>query len=93
MPTKRLSITVTGRVQGVGYRYFVQDTANSAGIFGWVRNNPDRTVECEVQGEDEVLQEFLERLRTGPVLSRVKNVFVFEMPVDHAQAHYFEITG
>ena len=51
MPVKRLSITITGRVQGVGYRYFAQDAANALGLSGWVRNNFDRSVECEVQGE------------------------------------------
>jgi acylphosphatase len=55
MAVKRLSITVTGRVQGVGFRFYAEDVANNLGLDGWVRNSPERTVECEVQGEENIL--------------------------------------
>lgn len=87
---KRLAITVTGRVQGVGFRYYAEDVANSLGISGWIRNNPDRTLECEAQGEEHVLEEFCNELRKGPPLSRVKDLLVTEIPVADA-GYEFEI--
>jgi len=92
MPVKRLSITITGRVQGVGYRYFAQDAANALGLSGWVRNNFDRSVECEVQGEAADLKRFCESLREGPPLSRVTNVASCELPVVKGERSGFEIT-
>jgi len=42
MAVKRFAITVTGRVQGIGFRYFAKDAADSLGLIGWVRNSFDR---------------------------------------------------
>jgi acylphosphatase len=92
MALKRLAITVTGRVQGVGFRYFAKDTADSLGIAGWVRNNFDRAVECEAQGEEQDLENFVRRLREGPTMSRVKDVAVNEIPVEQRTGQEFEIT-
>jgi acylphosphatase len=89
---KRLSITVIGRVQGVGFRYFTEDVANNLGLEGWVRNNPDRTVECEVQGDEVVLEEFCTELRKGPPLSRVKDLLVVEIPIANGTGPGFEIS-
>lgn len=92
MAVKRLAITVTGRVQGVGFRYFAKDAADSLGIAGWVRNNFDRAVECEAQGEEQDLDRFVSRLREGPPMSRVKDVAVNEVPVEQGTGQEFEIT-
>ena len=48
-------IVVSGRVQGVGFRYFTQDTALREGVTGWVRNLPDGRVEAHVEGEIEAV--------------------------------------
>jgi len=88
---KRLSIAITGRVQGVGFRYFAEDAANVLGLSGWVRNNPDRTVECEAQGEEDILEEFCSQLRKGPPLSRVSDLLIAEVPVANATSGGFEI--
>jgi acylphosphatase len=92
MAVKRLAITVTGRVQGVGFRYFAKDAADSLGIAGWVRNNFDRVVECEAQAEEKDLEQFVSTLREGPPMSMVKNVAVNEIPVDQGTGPEFEIT-
>lgn len=92
MAVKRLSITVVGRVQGVGFRFYTEDLANSLGLRGWVRNNPERTVECEVQGEDGILDEFCKELRKGPPLSRVKDLLVTEIPIANGVEPGFDIT-
>lgn len=92
MAVKRIAVTVTGRVQGVGFRYFAKDAADSLGITGWVRNSFDRLVECEAQGEEADLDAFCERLREGPPLSRVKDVAVSEIPIVEGTGPEFEIT-
>lgn len=75
-PMKVLHCVVRGRVQGVGFRYFVMDEAKRIGVNGWVRNLPDGDVELEAKGTDVELQEFLSRVRQGPALSRVDQVLV-----------------
>jgi acylphosphatase len=81
-PLKRISVLVTGRVQGVGYRYFTEDAANHFGLTGWVANRFDRSVELEAQGEDSDLSEFLARLRMGPPLSHIADFRVNDLPVE-----------
>lgn len=62
---ERFLIKVCGRVQGVGFRYFVQSTATAYNITGLVKNCDDGTVRIEVQGEDKVINEFLSKIRKG----------------------------
>lgn len=69
---------VTGRVQGVGFRYFVYREAQALGIDGWVRNMADGTVEALVEATDEDHVRFRRRLEEGPRLSRVTNVEEFD---------------
>jgi acylphosphatase len=73
-------IVVQGRVQGVGFRFFVQDVALSLGLRGNVRNCPDRTVEIEVEGPPQSVAAFIEEVRRGPALSRVDRVDVQPTP-------------
>jgi acylphosphatase len=89
---KRIAVTVSGRVQGVGFRYFAKDGADSLGILGWVRNSFDRSVECEAQGEEADLDAFCNRLREGPPLSRVTDVDIRDIPIVQAAGPEFEIT-
>ena len=65
---------VTGRVQGVGYRFFAERAARELGIRGWVRNRPDGSVEAMAEGEDDAIASFLARLRQGPHGSRVEDL-------------------
>ena len=69
---------VSGRVQGVGFRYFTQDTARREGVTGWVRNLPDGGVEALVEGEAEAVTRVERALRTGPRGARVDRVRVDE---------------
>jgi len=62
---------VRGRVQGVGYRYFVMREAGALGVSGFARNLPDGSVEVIAEGADEVLAQFEERLREGPSFATV----------------------
>ncbi len=61
-----LHAIISGRVQGVGFRYFVQGKANVLEIKGWVRNRWDGTVEVMAQGERKNLETFIQALEKGP---------------------------
>jgi acylphosphatase len=67
---------VRGRVQGVGFRYFTQAAAVRAGVGGWVRNNPDGTVEIAAAGEPEALGRLEQDIRRGPPGARVDQVAI-----------------
>jgi acylphosphatase len=69
---------VRGRVQGVGFRWFVEREAHLLGIAGWVRNNRDGSVEIFAQGTRDQLSGLHARLREGPRASRVDSVDVSE---------------
>jgi acylphosphatase len=70
---------VSGRVQGVGFRYFALDAARREGLHGYVTNNDDGTVEAVAEGETEALERFERALRRGPARSRVENVVIDEL--------------
>jgi acylphosphatase len=67
---------VRGRVQGVGFRWFVEREAHMLGIAGWVRNNHDGSVEVLAQGTRDQLSGLHGRLRQGPRAARVDAVEV-----------------
>ncbi|HEV2401660.1 MAG TPA: acylphosphatase [Candidatus Sulfotelmatobacter sp.] len=67
---------VRGRVQGVGFRWFVEREAHILGIAGWVRNNHDGSVEVLAQGTRDQLSGMHSRLREGPRAARVDSVEV-----------------
>jgi acylphosphatase len=69
-------IFVSGMVQGVGYRFFMQRVAEELKLSGWVRNLPDGRVQAEVEGPRVRVEELLARLRVGPRLSSVTDVAV-----------------
>lgn len=69
---------VSGRVQGVGFRYFVADAAEHEGLGGWVRNLRDGRVEALVEGEAQAADRFERKIRSGPPAARVDNVVVEE---------------
>jgi len=72
-------IKVEGRVQGVGFRYFVQKRATEWHIAGWVKNTVDGGVLVMAQGRTEDMDVFLDHLRRGPSMARVDRVI--EVPV------------
>lgn len=65
---------VYGRVQGVGFRFFVEREARRLGLKGWVRNRQDGSVECLAIGTSETLDQLHRRLREGPPAARVEQV-------------------
>ena len=77
-PVQARRYLVRGRVQGVGFRWFVEREAHILGIAGWVRNNHDGTVEVLAQGTREQLAGLHSRLREGPRAARIDSVEVSE---------------
>jgi acylphosphatase len=77
-PTEKVTearrFLVRGRVQGVGYRWFVEREAHILGIAGWVRNNADSSVEVLAMGTREQLSGLRSRLQEGPRAARVDDV-------------------
>lgn len=76
----RLRAVVSGRVQGVGFRYSTQELASDLGLAGWVRNLGDGRVELEAEGDQPALDRLLEFLRAGPRMARVDGVSVEWLP-------------
>lgn len=71
---KRLHALIEGYVQGVGFRYFVQDKASELGLSGWVRNLYNGNVEVLVEGDQHSLGKLLTLLHLGPRGSHVTSV-------------------
>jgi len=67
---------VSGRVQGVGFRFFAQEAAAHEGLSGWVRNLDDGQVEAFVEGDREAVERFERKIRRGPPAARVEDVSV-----------------
>jgi acylphosphatase len=72
--TEARRFLVRGRVQGVGFRWFVEREAHILGIAGWVRNNSDSSVEVLAMGTREQLSGLRSRLQEGPRAARVDDV-------------------
>jgi acylphosphatase len=73
-------ITVTGRVQGVGFRDFTIREAGRRGLTGYVTNLPDGSVEAIAEGSEIQVRQFISALKKGPLLARVKAVEIAERP-------------
>jgi len=83
--------TVSGRVQGVGFRWYVLKRAQELGVSGWVRNLPDGRVEAAASGDPEQLQAFEDALRRGPRFSRVDNLLRSDDTLQQEEPKGFEI--
>ena len=88
----RFRATVTGRVQGVGYRYFVLAEAERLRLGGSVRNLPNGAVAVEAEGPRPKLLGLLERLRQGPPAARVERVDV-DWLSPHGQTQFIILSG
>ncbi|MGB3830820.1 MAG: acylphosphatase [Mesorhizobium sp.] len=66
MSGRAVMVRVTGRVQGVGFRYWAVEEAEALGLSGWVRNEPDGSVAALLAGPGEAVEEMLGLLRQGP---------------------------
>jgi acylphosphatase len=79
---KAVHILISGRVQGVGFRWFVEQRAEEHAVVGFVKNLPDGQVEVLAQAKAEALEIFCEQLRQGPAFARVDHLMVEDVAVD-----------
>jgi len=70
-----------GRVQGVGFRFFVQSNAKSLGITGWVKNMSNGSVTMELQGEPEIIERLIAKIKRGNDWIKVTNFELSDLPV------------
>ena len=82
---------ISGRVQGVGFRYFTKDVADREGVTGWVRNLPDGRVEAMVEGENDAVTRMERALWQGPGGARVSAVAVDDSEPPSGAYHGFAV--
>ena len=80
---EQFEIKITGKVQGVGFRFFVQHHASQLGIKGWVKNTSDGNVLILAQGGAPEMEIFFNELRKGPPLARIKDITRDKAPVSN----------
>ncbi|MET1053843.1 MAG: acylphosphatase [Pedobacter sp.] len=73
---KHIIIKITGKVQGVGFRYTTKVVADQMGVRGMIRNEKDGSLYIEAEGDDTLLEVFLEWCHEGPDRSQIENVEV-----------------
>jgi acylphosphatase len=73
---KRAQIVVSGRVQGVAFRYYMQRWASTLNLTGWVRNRPDGKVEAVVEGKELDIQALIRRMKEGPPMAQIDGLDV-----------------
>lgn len=73
-------LTFFGRVQGVGFRYFVLRKAELLGVKGFVKNLPDGSVYCEAEANHETIEQFIEICKKGPERSVITDFSIIEIP-------------
>jgi acylphosphatase len=86
---RTVRVRISGRVQGVSYRYWAQETAEALGLSGWVRNRRDGSVEALFSGPGGDVAEMLRRCHDGPAAAVVGSVEVLEE--GGAAPHAFEV--
>jgi acylphosphatase len=84
-------VEIFGRVQGVWYRGSTEKKANELGLFGWVRNRADGSVEAVFQGESDTIDKMLHWCDLGPTLARVDRVDVTDEPLEQNFSAEFKV--
>ncbi len=87
----RYGITVFGRVQGIGYRYFVLSKATPLGITGWVKNLGSGEVEISAEGPQEKLDEFVSAIKAGHPWAHIGNIKIEKTEIKKQSAEDFTI--
>ena len=77
-PSRRVRLRVTGKVQGVGFRWFVRERARRLGLTGYVRNEADGAVVLEVDGPEDLVEALRTAVQRGPEAARVEAVEVLD---------------
>ena len=81
-------LVISGRVQGVGFRYWLQSLANKKNIFGWVKNTISGNVEALIAGDEKEVEDLIKLCKKGPISSKVDNVKVNEYKKDYLKKSF-----
>ena len=84
-------LTISGRVQGVGYRDWAIDAGRRLGLTGWVRNRSDGAVEALIVGDEDAVGQMIEACRRGPSLARVDEIDVEPVDLDILPAGFTQL--
>jgi len=76
MAKRAVHMIASGRVQGVGFRFFVREHAAALGLVGWVKNLADGSVEIHAEGDEALLDDLVARVERGPTFGRVDDLTV-----------------
>lgn len=85
---KRYRILISGRVQGVGFRFFTQMSAVSLNLTGWCRNLINGKVQVEIQGSQEKIDLFLSKIKKGNNFSIAEEISIDEIPLIENEKKY-----
>lgn len=89
MKKKTVNIIAKGTVQGVGFRYYTQSLARSLGVKGFVKNLPDGSVEIEAEGEQNILEEMILKLRRDEMSSYITDMDIVWFPFKNKYTEFF----
>ena len=84
----RKHLVISGRVQGVGFRYWLQSIANNKNIFGWVKNKITGGVEALIIGKEKEVNDLINLCEQGPLSSNVDHVTVIEYKKDYLKKSF-----
>ena len=82
---KKLHIVITGKVQEVGFRYWLHQIANEKNVYGWVKNRSENEVEAVLLGHEKDVDDILKLCRKGPTSSNVESI-----KIEDYQQEYFK---
>ena len=82
------NLIISGRVQGVGFRYWLWNTANKKNIFGWVKNKISGDVETVIIGNKKAVNEMIKLCEKGPLSSNVVNVKISEYKKNYLKKNF-----
>ncbi|MFH1368878.1 MAG: acylphosphatase [Elusimicrobiota bacterium] len=88
---QRVHAVISGEVQGIGFRWFVQKTAADMNIDGWVKNLPNSDVELEAEGNKEALESFLDAVQKKHSWARVDKINIEPLTAYNAKKSDFKI--
>jgi acylphosphatase len=77
-------VRISGRVQGVFFRAWIREHADRLGVYGWIRNCPDGSVEGHVEGPEDRVAQVIQLLRRGPTGARVDDLEVSDATIENA---------
>ena len=88
-PMRAVTVRVTGRVQGVSFRWYALQEARRLDVRGWIRNDPDGSVSAHLEGDDAAVEAMVDWCRRGPLGAKVRDVAV--TPSSPGGAEAFDI--